>query len=138
MTTAEDNYARAMLDVYDAQHAAVIESMRADVDRLRDEWATSYAEQRAAHEDRLAELRASIHGKPAPPELAAGSHEDSAASVLLDTSVGHDSRQQPIDPRAAELAEAAHIRSLSWADYEAERQARGIGSPASARGLFSS
>jgi hypothetical protein len=137
MTTAEDNYARAMLDVYDGQHATVIASMKADVDRLRDEWATSYAEQRQRHEDRLQTIKASIHGAPAsPPELAAGGRED-GASVLTDTSVGHNGpQQQPPDLRAAELAEVERIRSLSWDDYADERRSRGIGSPTSARGLF--
>lgn len=132
---AERAYVQGMLELADARREAVVESMRADVDRLRDSWATSYAEQRQAHEDRLAEIRRSIHAPH--PELPAGGDRASVPVTPGTAPSGHHRQQEPTpDPRAAELAEVERIKSLSWDDYAAERQSRGIGSPTSARGLF--
>jgi hypothetical protein len=134
--TAERIYVQSMVELADARREAVAASMQADIDRLRDQWATSYAEQRQRHEDRLTAIRATIHGEAPPPNLA-GAGTGVGASASTSTPSGHTTQpQQPIDPWAAELAESARIRSLSWEDYATERQSRGIGSPTSARGLF--
>ncbi len=123
-----------------------VQAMETDLDRLRDEWATTYAEMREASEQRIAatrselqqQLRAIAAGEapgPAPAnEPPAGGRTDASASTAYP--VGHSDPRQDPDPPATELAEAARIKSLSWDDYAAERQSRGIGSPTSARGLF--
>jgi hypothetical protein len=142
---AERAYVQSMVDLADARRDAVLAGMQTDINRLRDSWSSGYAEQRQAAEARIEAIREGTRawvqglyadGEDTPTDVAAGGRED-GASVLTHTSVGHNGlRQRPTpDPREAELAEAARIRSLSWAEYAAERNQHGITS-ISAHGLF--
>jgi hypothetical protein len=143
---AERLYIAAALDHADARRDAVIASMSADVDRLRDSWSAGYAEQRRASEERLAAirdetqqyLRALSTGEPtgpAPtPDLAAGDHREGAsASATASSGTGHGPRQQPTPPTPQEMASA--IKDMDLGSYAQLRAELGISSAAS-RGLF--
>lgn len=125
---------QGLLDIADNRFGETIEAMRTDVDRLRDSWAAGYAEQRQAHEERLAAIRAETQrhlqaiangeaDQPAPPQdVAAGGLGDASAAS---PSTGHGRRQQP-DPYAAEMAEAERIRAMPLNEYAKLRSELGI------------
>lgn len=145
---AERAYVAAMLDVADDRLDETIAAMQTDIDRLRDEWAAGYAEQRQAHEDRLAAMRdetrqylqsiaAGDDDGNERTDVTAGGRGD--ASALAGIPVGHNGPQQwpTPDPREADRAERERLAAMSMTEYRAERERRGIGNSASTRGLFS-
>ncbi len=117
---AERAYVQSMIELADARHAATIESLRTDVDRLRDNWAQSYSEQRRASEERTAAARAETqrylqsiaNGDTAPPQdVAAGGFGDASAAS---PSTGHSRRQQP--DHAAEAERLKRMSMQEWAE----------------------
>jgi hypothetical protein len=118
---AERAYVSAMLDILDDRHDAVIESMRTDLNRLRDTWASGYQEQRAAHETRLAEIReASRSTDVAQGQVVGVSAVGSALPAMAPMAPGPE--QPNADPRAAELAEAERIRLMPMDEFQRERE----------------
>lgn len=123
---AERAYVQSMIELADARHAATIDSLRTDVDRLRDNWDQSYSEQRRASEERIAtgvretqqDLRAIASGDTTPPQdVAAGALGDGSGASL---DHGHGPRQQP--DHAAELERARAIKDMSLKDWGEIRQ----------------
>ena len=102
---AERAYVQSMIELADARHAATIESLRTDVDRLRDNWAQSYSEQRRASEERTAAARAETqrylqsiaNGDTAPPQdvAAGGSEMHLPLRRALDTAAGSNQTTRP-------------------------------------------
>lgn len=127
----ERAYVQSMLDVAEDRFDETIRAMQTDLDRLRDEWAAGYAEQRQAHESRMAamrdETRAWITGLHADggdkerTDVTAGGRGD--ASALAGIPVGHNGPQQwpAPDPREADAIEAARLRTMDMATYAQER-----------------
>ena len=122
---AERVYVQSMLELADARHDAVIESLRTDVDRLRDSWAESYGDQRRAAEERIAAgqeaTRAWLANGGEDPHngLADGARGvDATASPGL----GHGHHQQPTSPYEAELQRAQELKAMDMATYAQERQ----------------
>ena len=54
---AEDRYIRSMLDLYGARMDDTLHLMATDVDRLRDSWGQSYAQEREASAARVAAIK---------------------------------------------------------------------------------
>jgi hypothetical protein len=138
---AQRAYVGAVLDAAADRRDAVIESMRTDVDRLRDSWAAGYAEQRQASEapiDALREeTRSFVRGLYADDgdELAAGGHR-ADVSALTGVPDGHSHRQQsPIS--AEDQWEAARlIRDMPMTDYARLRNELGVRSATDMSRLF--
>ena len=127
----ERAYVQSMIEATDIRHAAVIESLRTDVDRLRDSWAVTYAEQRRASEERIAAIQADtrewIKGLYAE-DGDDGAHTDvrqipqDASSLGAPVPPGAGSAGPPTDPHAAELAKAERIRTMPMDLWAEERQ----------------
>jgi hypothetical protein len=141
---AERAYIQSLVEAADARHAAVIESMQADVNRLRDEWAQSYQEHRQAVEDRMAttaaETRAWIADfarAESSPDLPAGGRSDASPAPTGDP-LGHSGlRQEPTISPAQEQAEAARLlRDMSMAEYAKLRSELGVRSVTDMSHLF--
>ena len=133
---AERAYVAVWCDHADAQLADHQARMAAEVDELRTTWSSGFEQQLADHQARMAEIRKSIHGEPAPtPEPAQqippGASRSGGEPPVAPGPPG--SAGQP-DPHAAEVT-AQDIAGWSMAEYQVERERRGIDRAAS-RGLF--
>lgn len=123
-------------------------SMETDLDRLRDSWATTYAEMREASEQRIAATRNQTQqylqsistgeaDQPAPDHKPARQVPPGASRSGGEPPVapGPPGPAGQPAPHAAEVT-AQDIAGWSMAEYQAERERLGIGSNTSARGMF--
>ena len=133
---AERAYIQSRLDHQDSQFDAAIESMRTDIDRLRDTWAGWYAEQRQAYEDRVRQLQddqarwlRSIYtddaGSSAPTPERAQPEPVDAPPAGRSFPAGTAPAGHP-DPWAAAKQAADDIKTMSMAEYAARRAALGV------------
>lgn len=141
----ERAYVQAVLANADAQLADTTASMRAEVDRLRESWASGYDQQLAGHEARLqaardetrAWLRAMYDDDEAAPEPA--SNQDVPQGQGRQGVSGAEPATAPSAPGPGELNPhelAAEISQLSMAEYGARRRDLGVQSPESMNRLF--
>ena len=122
---------QGLADLADDRLNETIRSMETDLDRLRDSWATTYAEQRRAAEQRIAEIRAETQQylraistgeatEPAPADVRQIPQD--APSPGEPVPPGAGSAGPPTDPYAAELAEAERIRTMPMQDWAEVRK----------------
>jgi hypothetical protein len=140
----ERAYVAARLDNADAQFTEAITAMRAELDHLRESWSSGYAQQLAAHETRLTEIRgetqryiASLYGDDDEgPHTDVAAQGDRGASLSSSgSSDGHSLGQQP-HPREAELAAAQQIKDMDVATYARRRAELGVRSATDMSHLF--
>jgi hypothetical protein len=144
-TPAERAYVLSRLDSMEDRREAVAASMQTDLDRLRDEWAESYGELRAAHEARVQKIQDDLR------DWLSSRYADEADDPAQDVDQGRPDasalagrRTQPpgvagpgqLDPYAAELADAERIRNMDMRQYTVERARLGIRSDTDMSRLF--
>lgn len=114
---------QSLIGIADDRFNETIAAMQTDLDRLRDDWASGYAESRQAHEDRMAAMR--IEDRQYLQALSADDGTPSPerpGAVGASVPVGHRLQDHHPDPREAELARARAIKAMSMAEYAQERQ----------------
>lgn len=143
---AERAYVQSMLDVAEDRFDETIAAMQTNIDRLRDEWAGSYAEQRQAHEGRLAAMQAEtkawikgLHaddeGAPkdvqqAPPQGASPGRGPVTPAGVVPGGLPN------LDPREIELERALAIKAMTMGEYAERRAELGVRSATSMSHLF--
>lgn len=142
----ERAYVAAVLDQLAAGRDQALEETRAEVDRLRESWASGYEQQLAGHEDRMQAMRDETRAflrsyidddeatEPASTQDVPQGRGRQDVSGAEPATASSGPGPGELNPRAAELA-AEDIKAMSWAEYSALRTTTGIAN-GGGRGIF--